>query len=209
MKVKISIDKEKLKEKLGVQDGAEGPPGRDGAPGRDGKDADVTEVVEAAVSAVKPLIPKVEDIENNLPKLGKPIRDSLELLQGDERLDKSAVKGLEDYEEVKKLAKQPKTANGGGGASVVRVWQEIDTADSNSFEKISKNLKAYDGSISWSGGVPVSSTYTTPSGTITKTITWSGGVPTTIVLSGVLPTGIDTTKTITWSGGVPVARAYS
>lgn len=32
------------------------------------------------------------------------IRNSLELLQGEERLDKSAIKGLEDYEEVKKQA---------------------------------------------------------------------------------------------------------
>lgn len=49
----------------------------------------------------------VLDVEA-LPKYGEQFRDGLELLKEDERLDRSAVKGLEDYEEVSELARQPK-----------------------------------------------------------------------------------------------------
>jgi hypothetical protein len=68
--------------------------------GDPGKDADVAglalEASKLAVEAVKPLIPTIPQISEEIPKLGEPIRDALELLQGDERLDKSAIKGLED-----------------------------------------------------------------------------------------------------------------
>ena len=62
--------------------------------GKDGRDADETLVVEE----VKKLIPKIEDLEKDIPKLGEKIRDSLELLQGEDRLDKSAIKGLDELE---------------------------------------------------------------------------------------------------------------
>lgn len=61
-------------------------------------------------------IPKIEDIENNLPKLGEKIRDGLELLQDENRLDKSAIKGLD--EELLAIRSLPR----GGGASR-RVFQ--------------------------------------------------------------------------------------
>lgn len=55
---------------------------------------------EKVLSKIK--IPEIEEIEKELPKLGKEIRDSLELLQGDERVDISAIKGLmEKLEEIK------------------------------------------------------------------------------------------------------------
>jgi hypothetical protein len=41
------------------------------------------------------------------------VRDSLELLLDDNRLDKKAIKGLEDYDEVSKLAKTPQFINRG------------------------------------------------------------------------------------------------
>jgi len=39
----------------------------------------------------------VDKVEKDLPKLGEPIRDSLELLKDEDRLDASAVKNLPDY----------------------------------------------------------------------------------------------------------------
>lgn len=45
---------------------------------------------------------------------GEAIRDGLELLQDDDRLDKKAIKGFEDYEEVAKLAKASQFLNRGG-----------------------------------------------------------------------------------------------
>jgi hypothetical protein len=59
-------------------------------------------------------------------KLGIPpvdvpevVRNKLELLRGEERLDKSAIRGLDDYEEVKKkaFARQPISYSGRGGGT--------------------------------------------------------------------------------------------
>lgn len=67
---------------------------------KDGESPDVEklekDIVEDVLEEIKPLIPTVEQVAFNLPKVGKSIRDSLELLQGDERLDKSAIKGLDE-----------------------------------------------------------------------------------------------------------------
>lgn len=50
--------------------------------------------------------------KTDLTKEGEAIRDGLELLQDEERLDKKAIKGLDDYEEISFLARQPKNAGG-------------------------------------------------------------------------------------------------
>lgn len=48
--------------------------------------------------------PNIEDIEKDLPKLGTAIRDALELLEGEDRLDASAIKGLPQFiENTKKV----------------------------------------------------------------------------------------------------------
>ena len=53
------------------------------------------------------------------------IRDGLELLQGDERLDKSAIKGLDDWEEIATLARSPKTING-AGVKLLRYLSDVN-----------------------------------------------------------------------------------
>jgi len=80
----------------------------------------VTKATERAVLATKKLIPDIKDIEQNLPQLGEEIRDGLELLEKNERLDISAIKGLDDYDEISGLARQPKSENiySGGGTTV-------------------------------------------------------------------------------------------
>ncbi len=45
---------------------------------------------------------------------GEAIRDGLELLQNDDRLDKKAIKGLDDYDEVARLAREPRGRVVGG-----------------------------------------------------------------------------------------------
>ena len=64
------------------------------------------------------VIPKLEDIDKILPKFGESIRDGLELLEGDSRIDKSAIKGLDELEN--KL----KTTNfgSGGGMSGINLY---------------------------------------------------------------------------------------
>lgn len=80
----------------------------------DGKDAVIDEAgIVSKASAmtedrIKPFIPKIEDIEADLPKLGSSIRDSLELLQGDDRLDISAIKGVKEIgDRVANLENRP------------------------------------------------------------------------------------------------------
>lgn len=77
-------------------------------------------------------IPPIEDIENRLPILGERIRDSLELLQGEERLKREAIDGLDDYEEVSRLARIPK--EGGGGSTARNFYQLFDTPETYSGE---------------------------------------------------------------------------
>ena len=81
---------------------------RDGKDGEDGKDADEDAIAEKVKQSIK--IPTIEEIENDLPKLGDRIRDGLELLQGDNRLNKNAIKGLEEMEKNfdEKLSRIPR-----------------------------------------------------------------------------------------------------
>ena len=81
--------------------------------GIDGKDADEAQIVAAVLNAIK--IPTMEDIRKELPTLGEGIRDSLELLSGEERLDIKYLKGLEDLE--KRLGARI-TAIGGGTSRI-------------------------------------------------------------------------------------------
>ena len=94
------------------KDGKDGQPGRDGKDGQDGKDADEQAIINAVQSKIK--VPAIEEIEKDLPKLGTSIRDSLELLQGDDRLEMSAIKGLDDkLKEVETASKKGRTSVGG------------------------------------------------------------------------------------------------
>jgi uncharacterized protein (UPF0335 family) len=82
--------------------GERGEKGHKGDPGKPGLAPDTTTIaLEAAGIAqerLSPFIPTIEQIEADLPKLGERIRDGLEVLQGDDRLDASAVKGLPEFQ---------------------------------------------------------------------------------------------------------------
>lgn len=89
------------------------------------------EASKMAQEELMPLIPKIV-LEEELPKMGEPIRDALELLQDDERLDKSAIKGLkEELEELRKIISNKNTVVMGGGVGLprtTRVYGEVYTA---------------------------------------------------------------------------------
>lgn len=57
----------------------------------------------------------LDDVEKALPQFGAASRDGLELLQGDERLDKKAIRGLD--EEFKRIEGKIPTIMGGNGGS--------------------------------------------------------------------------------------------
>lgn len=71
----------------------------------DGRDADESiiaeNVLKTALETLKPLYVAKDTINEELPLWGAEIRDALEILQGDERLDISAIKGLKEALEVK------------------------------------------------------------------------------------------------------------
>ncbi len=80
----------------------------------------------------------------------------------------------------------------------------------DSYETISKNLKAYPATLAYGGTGDLNTiTYTVPSGTITKTFNYTAGDLTSIVLSGNTPSGINLTKTLTYTIGNLTGVSYS
>lgn len=65
-------------------------------------------------------IPTIEQIGEKLPQMGERIRDALELLQGEERLDFSAIKGLRGT-----LNKLGERRLGGGGLSKIALESKL------------------------------------------------------------------------------------
>lgn len=124
----------KIEEKLGsVRSGVDGINGVDGAPGKDGHNPTPEEVVPLVLEQIK--IPTIDEIEKDLPKLSEPIRDALEILTGDDRLDKSAIKGL--HEEIEDLKKLISTSGGQkGGFKKLRWISETPSGTVNSINTI-------------------------------------------------------------------------
>jgi len=128
--LKIQLKAEELRKKLNIKDGERGeigPVGPKGDKGEAGVSPDIEQIVakstERVAIQIKPIIPTIDQLEKNIPILGEGIRDSLELLQGEERLKKEAIKGLDDYEEISRLARQPK--GGSGGGSIARNFYQL------------------------------------------------------------------------------------
>ena len=115
-------------------DGVDGRDGKDGVSikgekgdrGADGKDADEATIISLAsnraLEALKPLIPTIEAIEEDLPKLGASVRDSLELLKGDDRLKIEAIKDLKEELEKIRNAKISVTGGIGGGRYAYQIY---------------------------------------------------------------------------------------
>ena len=105
---------------------------------KDGKDYVLTkqDKSEIAKSINVPIVEKViekteviKEIQNQETAI--ETRDKLESLIDEDRLDKSAIKGLEDYEEISKLAKEPrKVENNYSGGGVRKFINLLDTPDS-------------------------------------------------------------------------------
>lgn len=100
----------------------------DGLPGRtpvkgvdyfDGKMPDELMIESRLREQLIPLL--TEQVGHNIPILGTAIRDALELLQGDERLDVNAIRGLEALFEHPILKKKMEEYGMGGGWGVIGV----------------------------------------------------------------------------------------
>lgn len=88
---------------------------------QDGKDADEERMVNDIIGKIQePIVSKVGE---NLPQLGTAVRDGLEILQGDDRLDVSAIKGLEPLLED---FKKSNSIVGGGFSSIAMNMRFVD-----------------------------------------------------------------------------------
>jgi DNA repair exonuclease SbcCD ATPase subunit len=86
---------------------------------RDGADADEEKILQRLAER----LPKIEEIENKLPSLGERIRDSLELLQGEERIRVEAIDGLQELLDELKT----KTKSGGSSQMLINHWPIHET----------------------------------------------------------------------------------
>ena len=109
-KIKLKIKSQDLKKKLGLKDGYTPIKGLDYF---DGISPDKNEIVDE----VKKAIPKPEIIAQQIPIRSEEIRDSLELLTGEDRLDKSAIRGLDEF---------AKKGDIGGGSTARYFYQLYD-----------------------------------------------------------------------------------
>lgn len=108
IKLRLKVNKESFKKRLGLKNGKDG---------ENGISPDLNllaiEAADQAVERLKPFIPTTDELKKEI--LGAPVRDSLEALEGEDRLDIKAVKGLEKYEErIHSLEIRP--IGKGGGA---------------------------------------------------------------------------------------------
>jgi len=122
---KLSNLEEKVDTKLSqVKNGRDGVNGEKGA---DGKDADTDSVAilasKLAISEVQKSIPTIDAIMQELPQAGASIRDGLELLKGDERLEISAIKDLQEL--LDEIKKEKTRVIGGGGFSAMAMYQHF------------------------------------------------------------------------------------
>lgn len=93
--LELIIKGEELKKKLNLRNGVDG---KDGIPGKDAPPVDEVALADRAAKT----------LEEKLSAFGTSFRDGLELLQGDERLDKSAIKGLDSFEkDIKAVRNRP------------------------------------------------------------------------------------------------------
>lgn len=151
------------------------------------------------------------------------VRSKLEELEGDERLDASAIKGLDNLvKETKvygsRLLRNLADVNGAKEATYGQVLTKqsdgtfsFETPSGGgsvaaTFETVSKNLDASNATFNYTSGVLYSIVYASG---VTKTLNYTSGTLTTVVLSGSTPGGIALTKTLSYTSGNLTGITYS
>lgn len=217
----LQIDDE-TREKLTGKTGEKGERGDRGEKGEDGRTPGVDDI-KAAVEAILPSKEALKTVTDT-PEI---IRDKLETLDGDNRLDFRAIKGFNKEGLTKEILDLIPFRSGGGVRSVVSSDGSVNITSSmangsgivdisvsggvgNTFETVIRDLNCYPAAITYNSDNRIDTiVYTVPSGTITQTISYLGSSVNTMVLSGDTPSGIDLTKTFSYSGINISSIAYS
>lgn len=207
-KINLTIKGEQLKKKLNIKDGKTPVKGVDYFDGQDAV-VDYDKVVNETTTQIKPLIPKPEDLiatveddlTKKLPQYGVEFRDGLELLTGNDRLDKSAIRGLDDYEEIAKLAKEKSqeiTKIIGGGAGIQNLQQVTDNGNTTTKDiTVSGITKTQPFTLSYTSGALTNITYNNGG---QKNFTYNGdGTLATMTISS--PNHSTITKTFSYTSG--------
>ena len=79
----------------------------------------------------------------------------------------------------------------------------------DTFEVVSKNIRAWNATFAYTGDQLTSISYTDGVDTIVKTLNYTGDKLTSLVLSGDTPSGIDLTKTLSYTGEQLTGASYS
>ena len=102
--------------------GGDGKDGKDGKNGKDGKDAVAKDGNDGTDGADGQKGEKGENGTDGAPDMAEDVRNKLELLDGEDRLDKKFIKGFGELEkEIEELKKRP--IGRGGGTSAIGVAQ--------------------------------------------------------------------------------------
>ena len=129
--------------------------------------------------------------------------------------DHGALNGLSDDDHPQYLnnargdARYAPISHAHSIADVTGLQTALNAKLGETFETVSKNLKAYPAVLNYSGGNLTSIVYTIGAGSITKTLNYTSGALTSIVLSGDTPSGIELTKTLNYTTGVLTSISYS
>lgn len=148
-----------------------------------------------------------EVVEVAVPDTPEEIVAKLESLKDEERLDISAIKGVDEF--VQDKVERIKTSKGGGlsRATADTLYTPLGSGLESSFETVSANLPSSDSTLNYNGSGDITSIVY--SNGVTKTFNYTGTDITSIVLSGSTPSGISLTKTLTYSSGDVTGIAYT
>lgn len=190
--------------------------------GEKGEKGDTT-IVEKVIEKIEvikeiPIVTK-EIREVAIDEKPEALRDKLELLKEDERLDVKAIKGIDNVklsneiidraigivdQRTSFLINKVSNLSDKVDNKTYNITQVLTTG--GTFESYSKNLLSYPYEITEVSSTVTTIDYNTGAGHIIKTITEVSPTVTTIAFSGT-PVGIPTTKTITEGATVLIAYA--
>lgn len=140
------------------------------------------------------------------PDTPEDVRDKLSELEGEDRLDVSAIKGVDEL--VQSKVEGVKTSRGGlSRATADTLYTPLGAGLETTFETVSANLPSSNATLNYNVGGDITSIVY--SNGVTKTFNYTGTDITSIVLSGSTPSGISLTKTLTYSSGDVTGIAYT